>query len=63
MPNSVAQDAGIEVNDIIVSFNKREITSGSDLKQAMKDAPKGKSVPLLVIREDSARYITAFIPK
>ena len=63
MANSIAQEAGIEVNDIIVSFNKREITSASDLQQAMKDAPKGKSVPLLVIREDSARYITAFIPK
>ena len=63
MPNSIAQEAGIEVDDIIVSFNKREIMSGDDLKQAMKDAPKGKSVPLLVIRNDSARYITAFIPK
>ena len=63
MADSIAQDAGIQINDIIVSFNKREITSGGDLKQAMKDAPKGKSVPLLVIREDSARYITAFIPK
>jgi len=63
MANSIAQEAGVEVNDIIVSFNKREIMSGDDLKQAMKDAPKGKSVPLLVLREDSARYITAFIPK
>ncbi|PWQ98553.1 Do family serine endopeptidase [Leucothrix arctica] len=63
MANSIAQEAGIVINDIIVSFNKREITSGDDLKQAMKDAPKGKAVPLLVIREDSARYITAYIPK
>jgi len=63
MGGSLAEKAGIEVNDIIISFNNKEIESGSELKQALKDSPKGRSVPVLVIRDGGARYIPVHIPK
>ncbi|MGB1310669.1 MAG: Do family serine endopeptidase [Leucothrix sp.] len=63
MGGSLADKAGIEVNDIILSFNNTEIASGSELKQALKDAPKGRSVPVLLIRDGGARYIPVHIPE
>ena len=63
MGGSLADKAGIAINDIILSFNNKEIASASELKQALKDAPKGRSVPVLVIRAGSARYIPVHIPK
>ena len=63
MGDSLAEKAGIQVNDIILSFNNKEIGSGSDLKQALKAAKKGRSVPVLVIRDGAARYIPVHIPE
>jgi len=63
MGGSLADKAGIQVNDIILSFNNKEVASGAELKQAMKDAPKGRSVPVLVIRDGGARYIPIHLPK
>lgn len=59
----LAEKAGIQVNDIILSFNNKEVSSGDELKQAMKDAPKGRSVPVLLIRDGGARYIPIHLPK
>ena len=63
MGDSLAEKAGIQVNDIIISFNNVEISSGTELKKAIKGAPKGRSVPVLVIRDNSARYIPVHMPK
>lgn len=63
MSNSLAEKAGIAVNDIIISFNNQEVSSASELKQAIKKAPKGRSVPVLVIRDNSARYIPVHVPE
>ena len=61
--DSTAEKAGILVNDIIVSFNNKEVASPDELRQAIKDAPKGRSVPVLVIRDNSARYIPVHLPE
>jgi len=63
MGGSLADKAGIQVNDIILSFDNKEVASGNELKQALKDAKKGRSVPVLVIRDGGARYIPVHIPK
>ena len=63
MEGSLAEKAGIEVDDILLSFNNKEVASASELTQAMKDAPKGRSVPVLVIRDGGARYIPIHLPK
>lgn len=61
--DSTAEKAGILVNDIIVSFNNKEVATPDELRQAIKDAPKGRSVPVLVIRDNSARYIPVHLPE
>ncbi|PID46105.1 MAG: protease Do [Proteobacteria bacterium] len=63
MADSLAEKAGIQVNDIIISFNNQEVASGDDLKAAIKKAPKGRSVPVLLIRDNAARYIPVHVPK
>lgn len=63
MGGSLAEKAGIQVNDIIVSFNGKEVGSSDELKAAIKAAPKGRSVPVLLIRDNSARYIPVRVPE
>ncbi|PWQ92844.1 DegQ family serine endoprotease [Leucothrix pacifica] len=63
MGDSLAEKAGIAVNDIIISFNNVEVSSADELKSAIKNAPKGRSVPVLVIRDNSARYIPVHVPE
>ncbi|WP_375203741.1 Do family serine endopeptidase [Hyphococcus sp.] len=50
-PNSPASDAGLEPNDVILLFNRREIESVRDLTRAVADTPIGTTVPMEVLRD------------
>ncbi len=50
-PNSPASDAGLEPNDVILLFNRREIESVRDLTRAVADTPIGSTVPMEVLRD------------
>ena len=50
-PNSPAADAGLEPNDVILLFNRREIASVRDLTRAVADTPIGSTVPMEVLRD------------
>ncbi len=50
-PNSPAADAGLEPNDVILQFNRREIESVRDLTRAVADTPIGTTVPMEVLRD------------
>lgn len=50
-PNSPASDAGLEPNDVILLFNRREIASVRDLTRAVADTPIGSTVPMEVLRD------------
>jgi serine protease Do len=50
-PNSPAADAGLEPNDVILQFNRRDIASVRDLTRAVADTPIGTTVPMEVLRE------------
>ena len=63
MGGSLAEKSGIQINDIILSFNNKEVASGDELKQALKDAPKGRSVAVLIIRDGASRYMPIHIPE
>jgi serine protease Do len=52
-----ASKAGIRKGDILLRFNNTEIKDASHLKQLVKDAPKGKSVPVLVQRRGSPIFL------
>lgn len=51
-PNSPASDAGLQPNDVILEFNRREIESVRDLTRAVADTPIGSTVPMTVLRDN-----------
>ena len=52
--NSPALSAGVEPEDIILSFNRRSISNVRDLTRAVAETPVGTTVPMVIIR-DGAR--------
>jgi serine protease Do len=57
------REAGLAAGDVITSFNRQEVGKPADLAKALEAAPRGKSVPLLVIREGSPRFVALRVPK
>ncbi len=58
-PDSAAEAAGIQIDDVIVAFNDTEITSGTDLVREVGNATPGDSVVLTVQRGDETLEVTA----
>lgn len=60
MGDSPAQDAGIEVGDVILSFNCKPVMNQSELMKLIGEADAGSTVPLEVRRgeEDIAVQVT-----
>jgi serine protease Do len=50
-PNSPAADAGVEANDVVLAFNRHDVTSVRDLTRAVADTPIGTRAPMVVLRE------------
>ena len=50
LPDSPAAKAGLQVGDVIVSFNGKEIVQSSALPPVVGSTPVGKRVPVKVIR-------------
>ena len=50
-PNSPAADAGLEANDVILKFNRRQIKNVRDLTRAVADTPIGTAAPMEIIRD------------
>lgn len=48
--NSPAKEAGVIVDDVILEFNRRPITSVRDLTRAVADTPIGERAPMVVLR-------------
>ena len=55
-PGSVAAEAGIRSGDVLMSFNQTDITSAKQLRQLVKTAPKGKPVPVLIVRNNQPLF-------
>lgn len=49
--------AGVAVDDIIVSFNNKPVTSLEDLNSVLKSAPEDRPVPLLIHRQGSPVFL------
>jgi serine protease Do len=58
-----ARKAGIRPGDVIRSINNQEVTSVEDFNEVVKDLPKSKAVPVLVVREGTPSFIVLKIPK
>lgn len=61
LPESPALKAGIEVGDIVIRFNNKEVTYSSDLPPMVGATPVGKEVPLDVIRRGKEKRLTLTI--
>jgi serine protease Do len=48
LPGSPADNAGLRPGDVIISVNRHQTTSVSDVKKALADIPKGQDALLLV---------------
>ena len=48
LPGSPADNAGLRPGDVIVSVNRHETSSASDVQKALASVPKGQDALLLV---------------
>jgi serine protease Do/serine protease DegQ len=58
-PESAAEKAGLEVGDIIVSVNDKQITSAAELRNTIGLLRSGDSVGIRYIRDNKSRSTTA----
>lgn len=57
MPDSPAEKADMQVGDIVVSFNGKEIERSSSLPPVVGGTPVGKKVPVKVIRNGRSKTL------
>ncbi|MFM9817907.1 UNVERIFIED_CONTAM: DegQ family serine endoprotease [Spiribacter pallidus] len=57
-----AAEAGLAPGDVITRVNRSPISGLEALQQALDEAPSGSSVPLLVLRDQSQRFLALRMP-
>lgn len=57
-----AAQAGLQVGDVLLQFNFRELRSFSDLADAVKNAPASGKVPVLVQRDGKPLFLALSLP-
>ncbi len=57
-----AREAGIQRGDVIVMLDNRAVESPEALKALVEELPRGRSVPVLVIRRGSPLFLPLRIP-
>jgi serine protease Do len=57
-----AAEAGLAPGDVITRVNRAPISGLEALQQALEEAPSGSSVPLLVLRDQSQRFLALRMP-
>ena len=58
MPDTPAEEAGIEVGDVIVEFDGQKVEDSTDLPTIVARTPIGKAVPVKVIRNDKVETVS-----
>ena len=56
-------DAGIRPGDVLLSINRVEIKSVGDFNSAVAALPKGRSVPVHVVRRGNAQFLVLRVPE
>ena len=58
-PNSAAEDAGLEVGDIIVAVNDKKVSSGTELRNTIGLLRSGDTVSIRYLRDNESRSTSA----
>ncbi len=58
IPGSPADAAGIQTGDIVLSFDRQDISTPEQLIERVKAVPAGRTVIVLVQRDGSTRFVT-----
>ena len=58
MPDTPAEEAGIEVGDVIVEFDGQKVEDSTDLPTIVARTPISKAVPVKVIRNDKVETVS-----
>jgi Do/DeqQ family serine protease len=58
-PNSAAEDAGLQVGDIIVGVNDKTVTTGSELRNTIGLLRSGDTVSIRYLRDNKSRSTSA----
>ena len=61
MPDTAAEEAGIEAGDVIVSLNEREIANVRELMARVANTPAGTEVEVGIVRDGERKTLDAVI--
>jgi Do/DeqQ family serine protease len=61
VPNGPAEEAGLEVGDVITRFNGKELSGARQLSLAVAEAKPGQTVQVEVLRDGSAKPLRATV--
>lgn len=62
-PNGIAANSGLQPGDIILQFGRTTIDSAAQLANQIRQAPTGRPIPVLIMRDKTPLYTTVTIPK
>ena len=58
-----AAEAGIQRGDVIIKLNNKDVDDTKDFSQLVDDLPAGKSVPVLILRQNGPIFIALRVPE
>jgi serine protease Do len=61
-PQGPAARAGLQPNDVLLSFNRKDVKSPEELTKLVKDAPRDRAIAVLVQRADHPQFLSITIP-
>lgn len=62
-PDGPAAKAGIQKGDVLVTFNRFTIESVGQLRDLLKETPKGQSFPVLIQRDGNPAFLAMTLDK
>nr|CAA6823589.1 MAG: HtrA protease/chaperone protein [uncultured Thiotrichaceae bacterium] len=56
-PDSPAANAGLREGDVILALNNSDVSTPAELKSKVVDAPKGKPMAMLIMRDNRKQFV------
>jgi serine protease Do len=62
-PEGPAAKAGLQTDDVILSFNHKDVKNAAQLNKLAEETPAGKPVVVLIMRQQTTRFLPLIIPE